>query len=68
MAAVSESNRIADEKDLKRHLVDDYVTPTPRFLRWIADRLVHVYGEPEGTDFVLSLRARAKAIEEWEQE
>ena len=34
---------------------------TPDFLDWIADRLVHVYGEPNGIDFVLSLRARAKA-------
>lgn len=32
---------------------------TPDFLDWIADRLVHVYGEDPGIDFVLSLRDRA---------
>lgn len=32
---------------------------TPDFLDWIADRLVHVYGESPNVDFVLSLRLRA---------
>lgn len=32
---------------------------TPEFLEWLADRLVTVYGEDPGTDFVLSLRDRA---------
>jgi len=36
-------------------------TSTPEFLEWIADRLVHVYGESLNADFVLSLRKRAKA-------
>jgi hypothetical protein len=30
-----------------------------QFLHWIADRLVHVYSEPENIDFVLKLRAIA---------
>jgi hypothetical protein len=30
-----------------------------QFLHWLADRLVHVYGEPENIDFVLKLRAIA---------
>ena len=34
---------------------------TPDFLNWVADRLVHVYGESENVDFVISLRARASA-------
>lgn len=32
------------------------------FLRWIADRLVHVYGESDHVDFVLSLRERADRL------
>lgn len=40
-----------------------FPTPTPRFLRWIAARLVNIYGENEHTDFVLSLRERADMIE-----
>lgn len=32
------------------------------FLNWLADRLVLVYGEPAGVDFVLKLRAIARAI------
>lgn len=32
---------------------------TPEFLEWLADRLVTVYGEDPGVDFVLSLRDRA---------
>ena len=34
---------------------------TPDFLDWVADRLVHVYGESPNVDFVLSLRYRAAA-------
>ncbi len=34
---------------------------TPTFLEWIADRLVHVYGENPNIDFVRSLRTRAEA-------
>lgn len=34
---------------------------TPDFLDWIADRLVHVYGESPNVDFVVSLRQRAAA-------
>ncbi len=29
------------------------------FLDWIADRLVHIYGESENIDFVICLRRRA---------
>lgn len=32
---------------------------TPDFLDWLADRLVHVYGERPQIGFVLSLRERA---------
>lgn len=31
------------------------------FLEWLANRLVEVYGEASGTDFVLKLRAIARA-------
>lgn len=34
---------------------------TPDFLDWMADRIVKVYGESPNVDFVISLRARAKA-------
>ena len=34
---------------------------TPDFLDWMAERLVHVYGESPNIDFVLSLRDRAAA-------
>lgn len=33
-----------------------------KFMHWIADRLVHVHGENENVDFVLSLRDRADHI------
>lgn len=36
---------------------DDY-----KFLSWLADRLVHVYGEKEGTDFVLATRRIAASM------
>jgi hypothetical protein len=47
-----------------RRLVEamDGVEDGPRFLAWIADRLVNVYGESPNVDFVLSLRARASAL------
>ena len=32
----------------------------PDFLDWLADRLVHVYGESPNVDFVLSTRERAR--------
>ncbi len=32
-----------------------------RFLKWVADRLVNVYGESENVDFVLKLRLLASA-------
>lgn len=32
------------------------------FLNWVADRLVHVYGESENVDFVLKLRRLAKEV------
>ena len=34
--------------------------PGPDFLDWIADRMVNVYGESEGIDFVLALRRKAE--------
>ena len=30
------------------------------FLNWLADRLIHVYGESEFTDFVIKLKAIAR--------
>lgn len=35
-----------------------------QFLHWIADRLVHVYGESENVDFVLKLRKIADDVGE----
>lgn len=35
---------------------------TPTFLEWVADRMVHQYGEPDHIDFVLSLRIRAATM------
>lgn len=35
---------------------------TIEFLDWIGDRLVHVHGESENVDFVLSLRERTEAL------
>ncbi len=37
---------------------------TVEFLDWVADRLVHVYGESENVDFVLSLRERTEALKD----
>lgn len=34
-----------------------------KFLMWLADRLVHVYGESEFVDFVQRLRKIAENIE-----
>jgi len=42
---------------------DRYPTPTPEFLRWIADRLVHVYGASPMVDYVHSLRDRADELD-----
>jgi hypothetical protein len=36
--------------------------PPAEFLSWIADRLVHKYGEDENVDFVLALRRLSKSI------
>jgi hypothetical protein len=33
------------------------------FLNWIADRLIHVHGEPENVDFLLRLRCMADDLE-----
>lgn len=35
---------------------------TIEFLDWVGDRLVHVHGESENVDFVLSLRERTEAL------
>lgn len=32
----------------------------PEFLDWVADRLVHKYGDKEGADFIICLRRRAE--------
>lgn len=33
-----------------------------QFLRWLHRRLLHVYGEPEGTDFVMRLAKIAESL------
>jgi hypothetical protein len=38
------------------------------FLHWIGNRLEHVYGESPNIDFVQACHARAKQIEEIEEE
>ena len=38
-------------------------TPDKDFLNWIADRLVHVYGENEHTDYVTHLRELADKMD-----
>jgi hypothetical protein len=34
------------------------------FLDWIADRLVHVYGDKPNVDFIIKLRSMAKNIDQ----
>ncbi len=36
------------------------LTPDSTFFHWLAERLVHVYGESPNVDFVLSLRERSE--------
>lgn len=38
------------------------------FLSWLADRLVHQYGEPENVDFVLATRRISDALAAVEQD
>lgn len=42
----------------------DSVVMDTHFLQWVADRLVHVLGDPEDVDFVLRLRALAEKFPE----
>lgn len=58
-----ESREVRRLRELERLCTTAYSTPMPKFLRFIADRLVNVYGESPNVDFVLSLRERADAIE-----
>lgn len=44
-------------------ILDNVVLDT-HFLQWVADRLVHVHGDPETVDFVLRLRALAEMFPE----
>ena len=44
-------------------ILDNVVLDT-HFLQWVADRLVHVHGDPENVDFVLRLRALAEKFPE----
>lgn len=39
------------------------MTKDSQFLNWLADRLVHVYGESPNVDFVHKLREIAKNID-----
>lgn len=59
--AIANARLIAAAPDLLDAQTMGASLNTPDFLDWIADRLVHVYGEPEGIDFVSSLRERANA-------
>ena len=58
-----------DDKPLKRvDMYDDAMDQeasltTGPFLKWVADRLVKVYGENAQVDFVLSLRERTEALQ-----
>lgn len=49
------------ERALLRALTMGAQLNTPDLLDWVADRLVHVYGENPNVDFVQSLRLRAEA-------
>lgn len=46
----------------KRILVVNRMTDK-QFLNWLADRLIHVYGESECVDFVARLRVLAEKLE-----
>lgn len=45
--------------ELLKSLTDGATVDLPELLDWVADRMVHVYGENENIDFVLTLRHRA---------
>jgi hypothetical protein len=50
---------IAAAPELLKCLTDGTTVNLPELLDWVADRMVHVYGENENIDFVLTLRHRA---------
>ena len=53
----------AERKKL-RSVISSGNPPLPDFLRWIADRFVHVYDESENVDFVQALKRHADNIDE----
>lgn len=55
----SNQNLIAAAPELLKSLTDGATVDLPELLDWVADRMVHVYGENENIDFVLTLRHRA---------
>ena len=61
LARLANARLIAASPDLLAAQTMGAQLNTPDFLDWIADRLVHIHGESENVDFVLSLRQRASA-------
>lgn len=55
---------IAAAPELLKSLTDGATVDLPELLDWVADRMVHVYGENENIDFVLTLRHRASVCRE----
>jgi len=58
-----------DELTLKNRalliaLESDANPPGPQFLQWVADRLIHVYGEDPDIDFVHALRRKANKMQQ----
>lgn len=53
---------IAAAPDLVECITMGATMQTPEFLEWLADRLVTVYGEDPGVNFVVSLRDRARQM------
>lgn len=45
---------------IRRALEAPNIRRGPEFLEWVADRLAYVYDEPPTTDFIFSLREKAR--------
>jgi hypothetical protein len=59
LAAQANAHLIAAAPKLLEAHEPDASPSGPDFLDWIADRLIHVYGENPNVDFVLALRRKA---------